>query len=58
MDAKFYEAEKRIKWWISGIGKHGLSAELFYSISTERLCELYNIEINYFNLLTSNKQID
>jgi hypothetical protein len=43
-----YEAQQRLRWFIYGIGIHGLTPELFSKISTERLCELYNVELNFF----------
>jgi hypothetical protein len=43
-----YEAYQRVKWFIYGIDIHGLSPELFAKIPTERLCELYNVELTYF----------
>lgn len=43
-----YESQKRLHWFIYGIGIHGLTPELFSKISTERLCELYNVELEFF----------
>lgn len=43
-----YEALQRVRWFFLGIGIHGLSPELFAKISTERICELYNVEMSYF----------
>lgn len=48
IDKIIYEYTKRIEWFIGGIGIHGLTPELFSKISTERLCELYNVELSYF----------
>lgn len=48
IDKIIYEYTKRIEWYIDGIGKHGLSPELFSNLSTERLCELYNVELSHF----------
>lgn len=48
MEQLIFEAEQRVKWFISGIGIHGISANLFYNLTTKRLCELYNIEESYF----------
>lgn len=39
---------KRIEWYVNGLGIHHLSPSLFASIPTERLCELYNIDLKYF----------
>ena len=44
----FFESKQRMKWFIDGIGLHGLSADLFSKISTPRICELYNIQLTYF----------
>lgn len=43
-----YESLQRVRWFVRGIGIHGLSPELFAKIPTERLCELYNVEMGYF----------
>jgi len=48
MDRLVYEAQQRISWYIQGIGIHGLSPELFSKMSTERIVELYNVDINFF----------
>ena len=49
MEALIFEAQQRVKWYISGIGLHGLTPDLFFNLSTDRLCELYNIELEFFN---------
>lgn len=43
-----FEAKQRLKWFIEGYGIHGLDGKLMSSLSTERICEIYNIDINYF----------
>lgn len=48
LEAELYEARQRCFWFIEGLGIHGLTPEIFGSISTERLCEIYNIEISFF----------
>ena len=48
MDERLYELQQRMCWFINGIGIHGLSWELFRGLSTERLVELYNVEMTYF----------
>lgn len=48
INEEIYEAQQRLTWFIYGIGIHGLPPELFSKISTERLCELYNVELNFF----------
>lgn len=42
-----YEARQRLKWFIEGYFIHCLGSS-FKNISTERICELYNVEPNYF----------
>ena len=51
IDAALYEAKQRCFWFIDGYFQHGLTPELFASLSTERICEIYNIEFDYFKLL-------
>ena len=48
MDDLVYESEQRIKWYIQGIGLHGLSPELFSKLTTERIVEIYNVDMSYF----------
>ena len=48
IDKLIYESQQRLKWFIDGIGIHGLSPELFSKLSTERIVELYNVEMSYF----------
>ena len=48
-----YELSQRIKWWTSGVDIHCIPLDLVWGISTERLCELYNVDISFFKL---NKQ--
>jgi hypothetical protein len=48
LDKMVYEAKARLHWYIDGIGQHGLSSELFSSLSTERIVEIYNVEMKYF----------
>jgi hypothetical protein len=48
LDDMVYEAKARLRWYIDGIGQHGLSSELFSSLSTERIVEIYNVEMKYF----------
>lgn len=42
-----YEAIKRLEWFIEGYFIHYLG-DLFRKIPTERICELYNVELQYF----------
>jgi hypothetical protein len=55
IDSLIYESQQRLHWFIYGYGIHGLSPTLFFNLSTERLCELYNIEIEYFKNSQNNK---
>jgi len=48
IDNLIYESRQRLEWFIYGIGIHGLSPELFSKLSTERIVELYNVEMSYF----------
>jgi hypothetical protein len=50
VDAALYEARQRCHWYIDGYFLHGLTPELFSSLSTERICEIYNVEIDYFKI--------
>jgi len=54
LNSSLYEAKQRCFWFIDGIGKHGLTVELFSQMSTETICELYNVDINYFRLNTND----
>ena len=42
-----YEGLKRLEWFIDGYNTHCLNS-LFTKMSTERICELYNVELKYF----------
>lgn len=50
VDAALYEARQRCLWFIDGYFVHGLSVELFSELSTERICEIYNVDIEYFKI--------
>ena len=43
-----YESRMRLKWFIDGYFNHCLGWRLFSQITTERICELYNVELTYF----------
>lgn len=43
-----FESQQRLYWYINGIGIHGLSPELFSKMPTERIVELYNVEMSFF----------
>ncbi len=42
-----FEAKKRLEWFLNGYFIHNLG-KLFKTISTERICELYNVDLSYF----------
>jgi abortive infection bacteriophage resistance protein len=50
IDAALYEAKQRCFWFINGYFQHGLTSKLFSSMSTERICEIYNVDIEYFKM--------
>ncbi len=44
----YYECVKRFEWFLHGIGKHCLTAEVFAKIPTEWIVENYNVEMEFF----------
>lgn len=48
LEESLYEAKQRCIWFIEGFGVHGLDYKIFSSMSTETICEIYNVDINYF----------
>jgi hypothetical protein len=48
LDSELFEAKRRCEWFIDGMGKHGLTVELFSMMSTEEICLIYNVELSYF----------
>ena len=48
IDKMIFEAQQRLSWYINGIGIHGISPELFSKMPTERIVELYNVEMSFF----------
>ena len=48
LEKEIYEARQRCLWFIEGFHLHGLDHKLFSSISTETICEIYNVDISYF----------
>jgi len=42
-----YESLRRLDFLINGYFNHCLGS-LFHKLNTERICELYNIELSYF----------
>lgn len=47
IEDKFFEAEQRLNWFINGKNIHCLSVNLFTNLTTQRLCEIYNVEPSY-----------
>ena len=47
LDKIEYEAEQRLKWFIDNYFIHCLD-ELFSRTSTEDICRIYNVKIQYF----------
>lgn len=50
-----YEAKKRLEWFISGYYIHNLGS-LFSKIPTERICEIYNVDIEFFRPKNQEKK--
>ena len=50
LESALYEAKQRCFWFIDKYESHGLSPDTFGVLTTEMLCELYNIDIDYFKL--------
>ena len=42
------EKKQILKWLIDGSGIHGLPISAVGYLTKERICELYNVELNYF----------
>lgn len=50
LESALYEAKQRCFWFIEEYEVHGLTPDTFGVLTTEILCEIYNIDINYFKL--------
>lgn len=48
LDEMFYESSKRLEWYIRGINSTGLTPSNLKHMSTERIVELYNVEMDFF----------
>lgn len=48
IDDRFICAQRRINWWVDGMFIHGIPSNLFAKMPTERIVELYNVEMSYF----------
>jgi len=45
---EFYEASKRMEWFINGYFIHCIPSSMWSTLTTERIVELYNVEMEYF----------
>lgn len=45
---RFIEAQRRIEWYIDGYHLHCIPHTLFKNMPTERIVELYNVDMTYF----------
>lgn len=50
LESALYEAKQRCFWFIEKYEAHGLSPDTFNVLTTDMLCEQYNIDIDYFKL--------
>lgn len=50
IDERLYEKLRIIHWLIDGAGIHCLPITMASGLTKERICELYNMELSYFNL--------
>jgi hypothetical protein len=48
IEEQLYEAKKRMGWFIDGYFIHCIPSSMWSIISTERIVELYNVEMEYF----------
>jgi hypothetical protein len=47
-DEQLYEAKQRMRWFINGYFIHCIPANMWNRLTTERIVELYNVEMDYF----------
>jgi hypothetical protein len=47
---ELYEKQQILKWLIDGKEIHGLPLNAVSYLNKERICELYNMELNYFKV--------
>lgn len=52
----FYESEKRLEWFINGIGTHSITPAVFGNLTTDGICELYNVDRSFFQRHTNTQQ--
>lgn len=48
IDEQLYEANQRMKWFIDGYFIHCIPSYMWSKLTTERIVELYNVEMDYF----------
>jgi len=50
IDIQSYRFTQKLKWFLGGLNTHCISWDLFDGLTPERICELYNVEMSYFEL--------
>lgn len=50
MEKELYEKLRIIHWLIDGAGIHCLPMRMASGLTKERICELYNMELSYFEM--------
>jgi tRNA(Glu) U13 pseudouridine synthase TruD len=58
IDRKVYEAQKRIEWFINGYFIHCIPSIMWNSLTTERIVELYNVDMNFFRPWLKEEKIE
>jgi len=48
IDEQLYEANQRMKWFINGYFIHCIPSHMWFNLKTERIVELYNVDMEYF----------
>ena len=48
VDEQLYEAKQRMRWFINGYFIHCIPSSMWSILTTERIVELYNVEMEYF----------
>lgn len=48
IDEQLYELKQRLNWFISGIGRHGITWNQFKYLTAEWIVKHYNVEMTYF----------
>lgn len=50
LDIVFYKVSQKLKWLINDQFVHCIPSYLWFGLTPERICELYNVEMSYFTL--------